>query len=57
MLAKKLFIAPGSPWENGYNKSFNGMLRGELLNGVIFYSLKEAYSPIPIPLDQSEIMQ
>ncbi len=57
MLAKKLFIAPCSPWGNGYNESFNGMLRGELLNGVIFYSLKEAYSPIPIPLDQSEIMQ
>ncbi len=57
MLAKKLFIAPGSPWENGYNKSFNRMLRGELLNGAIFYSLKEANSPIPIPLDQSEIMQ
>ncbi len=27
-----LFIAPGSPWENGYNESFNGKLRDELLN-------------------------
>jgi putative transposase len=37
-----LFITPGSPWENGYNESFNGKLRDELLNGEIFYSLKEA---------------
>ena len=34
-----LFIEPGSPWENGYNESFNGKLRDELLNGEIFYSL------------------
>ena len=33
---------PGSPWENGYNESFNGKLWDELLNGEIFYSLKEA---------------
>ena len=31
-----LFIEPGSPWENGYNESFNGKLRDELLNGEIF---------------------
>jgi transposase InsO family protein len=31
----------GSPWENGYNESFNGKLRDELLNREIFYSLKE----------------
>ena len=37
-----LFIEPGSPWENGYNESFNGKLRDELLNGEVFYSLKEA---------------
>jgi transposase InsO family protein len=36
------FIEPGSPWENGYNESFNGKLRDELLNGEIFYTLKEA---------------
>ncbi len=29
-------------WENGYNESFNGKLRDELLNREIFYSLKEA---------------
>ena len=37
-----LYIAPGSPWENGYCESFNGKLRDEFLNGEIFYSLKEA---------------
>jgi transposase InsO family protein len=37
-----LFIEPGSPWENGYNESFNGKLRDELLNGEIFYTLTEA---------------
>jgi putative transposase len=40
--ASTLYIEPGSPWENGYNESFNGRLRDELLNGEIFYSLREA---------------
>ena len=39
---KTLFIEPGSPWENGYNESFNGKLRDELLNGEIFTTLFEA---------------
>lgn len=39
---KTLYIEPGSPWENGYCESFNSKLRDELLNGEIFYSLKEA---------------
>ena len=39
---KTLFIVPGSPWENGYNESFNGKLRDELLDREIFYSLREA---------------
>jgi len=39
---KPLFIEPGSPWENGYIESFNGKMRDELLNGEIFYTLKEA---------------
>ncbi len=39
---KTLFIEPGSPWENGYNESFNGTLRNELLKREIFYSLQEA---------------
>ena len=37
-----LFIRLGRPWENGYIKRFNGKLRDEMLNGEIFYSLKEA---------------
>jgi len=36
-----LFIAPGSPWENGYVESFNGKFRDELLNGELFLSLAE----------------
>ena len=39
---KTLYIDPGSPWENGYCESFNAKLRDELLNGEIFYTLKEA---------------
>jgi transposase InsO family protein len=37
-----LFIEPGSPWENGYNESFNSKLRDELLNAEIFTTLYEA---------------
>jgi len=36
------YIEPGSPWENGYCESFNARFRDDLLNGEIFYSLKEA---------------
>lgn len=39
---KTLYIEPGSPWENGYNESFNGRLRDECLNGETFHTLKEA---------------
>ena len=39
---KTLYIEPGSPWENGYNESFNSKLRDEILNTEIFYTLKEA---------------
>ena len=39
---KTLFIAKGSPWENGYVESFNGKLRDELLNCELFLSLEEA---------------
>ena len=28
---KTLYITPGSPWENGYCKSFNGSMRDELM--------------------------
>ena len=40
--ARTAYIAPGSPWENGYVESFNARFRDELLNGEIFYSLREA---------------
>ena len=39
---KNLFIEPGSPWENGYNKNSNSKLRDEILNTENFYTLKEA---------------
>lgn len=39
---KTLYIEKASPWENGYNDSFNGKLRDELLNVEVFYSLAEA---------------
>ena len=39
---KTLFIAKGSPWENGYIESFNGKLRDDLLNRELFLSLEEA---------------
>jgi len=39
---KTLFIEPGSPWVNGYNESFNGKLRDEVLDREIFYTLNEA---------------
>jgi transposase InsO family protein len=40
--ARTAYITPGSPWENGYVESFNAQIRNELLNGEIFYTLKEA---------------
>src|SRR5262249_38034598 len=39
---KTAYIERGCPWENGYIESFNARLRDELLNGEIFYSLREA---------------
>ena len=41
-MLKSAYIEPGSPWENGYIESFNARLRDELLNGEIFYTLREA---------------
>lgn len=40
--AETTYIAPGSPWENGYVESFNARLRDEGLDGEIFFSLREA---------------
>jgi len=45
---KTLYIEPGSPWEDGYCESFNGKLRNELLDGEIFYTLREA----PVVIEQ-----
>ena len=39
---KTLYIAPGSPWENGYIESFNGKFRDELPDREIFTTLEEA---------------
>lgn len=39
---KTLFIAKGSPWENGYVESFNSRLRDELLNQEVFIGLEDA---------------
>jgi hypothetical protein len=43
LYVQTLYIEPGSPWENGYNESFNSKLRDELLNGEIFPTLREAH--------------
>ena len=40
--AKTAYITPGSPWDNCFIESFNARLRDELLNGEIFYTLREA---------------
>ena len=40
--ARTAYITPGSPWENGFVESFNARLRDELLDGEIFYTLREA---------------
>ena len=37
-----LYIAPGSPWENGYAESFFSRLRDELLDRELFAGLREA---------------
>jgi transposase InsO family protein len=36
------FIDPGSPWQNGHNESFNGVLRDGCLNRWLFASVQEA---------------
>lgn len=36
------FIAPGSPWQNGYVESFHGKLRDECLNREWFRDAREA---------------
>ena len=36
------YIAPGKPMQNGYIESFNGRMRGELLNESLFLDLDQA---------------
>ena len=36
------YLAPGQPQQNGFNESFNGRLRDELLNETLFRSLPHA---------------
>ena len=38
---RTLFIEAGSLWENGYDESFNGKFRDELLNRETFYTPSE----------------
>ena len=37
-----LYIAPGSPWENGYSESFNSRMKAEFADREMFGSLLEA---------------
>src|SRR4030081_21630 len=40
--AKTAYIAPGSPWENGFIESFNAGLRSEVSDGESLCKLREA---------------
>lgn len=39
---KTLYIAPGSPWENGVVEAFHARLRDEFLNGIEIENVREA---------------
>lgn len=43
---ERLYIVPGKPMQNGFVESFNGRLRDELLNEVLFSTLGEAQKKI-----------
>lgn len=43
---KPIQIYPGSPWENEYNKHFNGTLRNEVLNAEWFTTTRQAQTVI-----------
>ena len=40
--AKAAYNEQSNPWENGYIESFYARLRDALLDGEIFYTLREA---------------
>ena len=42
MGVEHLYIAPASPWENGFAESFHGRLRDELLNAEVFIDVPDA---------------
>ncbi len=39
---KSHFIAPGSPWQNGFRESFHSRFRDEFLSRTVFFSIKGA---------------
>lgn len=39
---RRVYRSCGAGWENGHDESFNGKLRAALLDGDIFYNMKEA---------------
>lgn len=41
-MVKTRYIDPGSPWQNAYNESFNGVFRDGCLNRWLFGSTREA---------------
>jgi len=60
--ASPAFIEPGSPGENGCEKSFNGKLRDELLNAEVFNTpaaakvlSQEPFSEAMRPRERSEV--
>lgn len=46
MNVQTLYVAPGSPWQNGYAESFHSRLRDELLNRELFDSVRHARASI-----------
>ena len=46
------YIDPGSPWQNAYNESFNGVFRDGCLDRWIFVSVREAKQVIAQWLDE-----
>jgi len=42
------FIAPGKPMQNGFVESFNGRMRDELLNEILFFDLDDARTKIAV---------
>ena len=42
MSVETAYIEPESPWQNGCCECFNARFRDEVLNGEIFYSLRDA---------------